>query len=532
MKIFRLLAALSGIAFAAFAVVMTADAKTLRWSSAGDFQTADPHSQNSGVNNNINGQVFEGLVERGKKLEIVPRLATSWRQTSPTTWVFNLRRNVKFHNGNAFTADDVVWSFLRLQQPTSTFRTYANAIGKPRKVDDFTVEFTTPVPNPAMLEMMVNMFVMDREWGIANKAERVQDYTALEETFAARNANGTGPFMLTERVPEQRTVLKRNPNWWGVADKKFEGNVTEVIYTPIRSDATRMSALLSGELDFVLDPAIQNLEQFKRNPKLKVVQGPENRVIFFGMDQGRDELLYASVKGKNPLKDKRVRQAMYQAIDINAIQRTVMRGLSTPTGLVHPNPTAAGLPKSLTQRLPHDVAAAKKLLTDAGYPNGFDITLDCPNNRYLADERICVAVAGMLAKINIRVKVNAMPVSNYFAKLQKLDTSFYMLGWGGSTFDPIFTLQPVLHSRNAAGDGDYNYGNYKDTKLDALIGQLKGELDDKKRMAQVIEAFKMHNDGIYHLPLHLQIIPWAMRSNLDVVHRADNWLEVPWVTIR
>jgi peptide/nickel transport system substrate-binding protein len=178
------------------------------------------------------------------------------------------------------------------------------------------------------------------------------------------------------------------------------------------------------------------------------------------------------------------------------------------------------------------VAAAKKLLTDAGYPNGFDITLDCPNNRYLADERICVAVAGMLAKINIRVKVNAMPVSNYFAKLQKLDTSFYMLGWGGSTFDPIFTLQPVLHSRNAAGDGDYNYGNYKDTKLDALIGQLKGELDDKKRMAQVIEAFKMHNDGIYHLPLHLQIIPWAMRSNLDVVHRADNWLEVPWVTIR
>jgi peptide/nickel transport system substrate-binding protein len=529
------LAALLGIAFALlalFTTATTAEAKTLRWSSAGDFQTADPHSQNAGVNNNINGQIFEGLVERGKKLEIVPRLALSWRQTNATTWIFNLRRGVKFHNGAGLTADDVVWSFLRMQQPNSTFRTYANAVGKPRKIDDFTVEFVTPVPNPVMLEMMVNMFVMDREWGLANKSERVQDYTALEETFAARNANGTGPFMMTERVPEQRTVLKRNPNWWGIADKKFEGNVTEVIYTPIRSDATRMSALLSGELDFVLDPAIQNLEQFKRNAQLKVVEGRENRVIFFGMDQARNELQYSSVKGKNPFKDKRVRQAMYQAIDINAIQRTVMRGLSVPTGLVHPNPDAAGLPKSLTDRLPLDVVGAKKLLADAGYSNGFDITLDCPNNRYLADERICVAVAGMLAKINIRVKVNAMPVSNYFAKLQKLDTSFYMLGWGGSTFDPIFTLQPVLHSRNKEGDGDYNYGNFKDAKLDALVGEVQGELDVAKRKAKILEAFKVHNDGVYHLPLHIQIIPWAMRANLSVVHRADNWLEVPWVTIK
>lgn len=507
-------------------------AKTLRWSSAGDFQTADPHSQNAGINNTINGQIYEGLVERGKKMEIVPRLATSWKQTSPTTWVFNIRKNVKFHNGAALTADDVVWSILRMQQPTSQFRVYANAIGKPSKLDAHTVQLTTDVPNPVMLEMLVNMFMMNREWAVTNKVERVQDYTAREETFAARNTNGTGPFMLTAREPEVKTVLKKNPNWWGIAEKKFEGNVTDVIYSPIRSDATRMSAIVSGELDFVLDPAIQNLEQFKRNPKLAVIQGIENRVIFLGMDQSRDELQYSSVKGKNPFKDKRVRQAMYQAIDIEAIKRTIMRGLAIPTGLVHPNPTAAGLPAELTKRRPFDLAAANKLMAEAGYAGGFDVTLDCPNNRYIADEKICVAVAGMLSKINIRVKVNAQPVSQYFAKIQRFDTSFYMLGWGGSTYDPIFTLQPVMHSRNKDGDGDYNYGQVKDPKFDALVQQLKGEMDDKKRRALIVEAFKIQNDNVYLLPLHIQIIPWVARAGVSVVHRADNWLEVPWVVMK
>ncbi|MCA3020516.1 MAG: ABC transporter substrate-binding protein, partial [Rhodocyclaceae bacterium] len=240
------LTSLLAAGLAALLCVLPAQAKTLRWSSAGDMQTADPHAQNSGVNNNINGQIFEGLVERGKNMEIVPRLATSWRQPNPTTWVFDIRKNVKFHDGKPLTADDVVWSILRMQQPTSNFRVYANGIGKPRKIDSHTVELTTPVPNPVTLEMLVNMFIMSRDWAIANKVEKVQDYAAKEETFAARNANGTGPFMLVSREPEVKTVLKKNPNWWGIAEKKFEGNVTEVVYTPISSEATRMSALLSG----------------------------------------------------------------------------------------------------------------------------------------------------------------------------------------------------------------------------------------------------------------------------------------------
>lgn len=506
--------------------------KTFRWSSQGDYLSADPHTQNEGLNNAINGQVYEPLVHRGKKLEIEPRLAVSWSQPTPTSWVFNLRKGVKFETGNELKADDVVFSLERLQGPTSNFRVYANALGKPRKIDDYTVELKTEVPNPVTLEMLVNLFIMEKDWCIKNKVERAQDYVNKEETYASHHANGTGPFTLVSRQAEVKAVFKKNPNWWGIAEKRFEGNVTDIVFSPIRNEATRTAALISGELDFVLDPAVQNLAQMKANKDLKVLEGTENRVIFLGMDQLRDELLYSNVKGRNPFKDKRVRQAFYQAIDINAIQSTVMRGLSVPTGVVHPNPNAAKLPDDVQKRLAFDVEAARQLMKEAGYADGFEITLDCPNNRYLNDEKICVAIAGMLAKINVKVRVNAQPRSQYFPKVQKLDTSFYMLGWGGGTTDPIFTLQPVLHGRNDKGDGDYNWGQVKDAKFDQLIDTLKGELDTAKRSAMIAEAYRLHNANVYHLPLHLQIIPWAMRANVSVVHRADNWVEVPWITIK
>jgi len=265
---------------------------------------------------------------------------------------------------------------------------------------------------------------------------------------------------------------------------------------------------------------------------VRVYEGRENRIIFLGMDQARDELLYSNVKGKNPFKDKRVRQAFYQAIDVNAINKAVMRGLSVPTAVNLPNPIRAGIPKEMDKRYPYDVAAAKKLLAEAGYPNGFEVTIDCPNNRYINDEKICVAVAGMVAKIGITMRVNGMPRAQYFPKVQKLETSMYMLGWGGGTTDAYFTLNPVLHSRNDKGDGDYNWGNYKYPEFDALIDDAKGDMDAKRRQETIIKAMKFHHDNVLHIPLHLQVIPWASRANVEVVHRADNWLQVPWVKIR
>ena len=507
------------------------DAKTLRWASQGDIATHDPHAQNESFNNQFNGQIYEQLLSRGKDMKLIPCLATEWKQTSPTVWIFKLRKGVQWHDGSNFTADDVVFSVLRSQADTSNMKVYGNAIGKPKKIDDYTVELTTPVPNPVLPDMVGsgNIFMMSKAWSEKNKVEKPQDFKNKEETFAIRNAMGTGPYVLVSREPDVKTVLKKNANWWGIKEKRFEGNVDEVIYTPIKSPQTRVAALLTGDVDFILDPPVQDLDKLKQEKSLKIYEGKENRVIFIGMDQARDELLYSNVKGKNPLKDKRVRQALYQAVDVEALKKTTMRGLSVPTAILLSNPKAAGIPDAMDKRYPLDVNAAKKLLADAGYPNGFEVTLDCPNDRYINDERICVALASMWSKIGVTVKVAAIPKANYFPKVQKLDTSMYMLGWGGATTDAIFTLKPVLHSRNDSGAGEYNWGNYKHAEFDALIEKAEGEMDMKKRQTMINTAMQIHHDNIFHIPLHLQVIPWGSKSSVNVIHRADNWLEVSWI---
>ena len=516
------------------ALAASAGAKTLRWSNQGDVATHDPHAQNEAFNNQFNGQIYEQLLSRDKNMKLIPTLATSVRQTAPTTWLITLRKGVKWHDGSAFTADDVVFSILRSQAPTSNYRVYSIALGKPRKIDDFTVELTTPVPNSVLPDMLGSstMFIMSKAWCIKNKIEKPQDFTNKEETFGVRNAMGTGPFTLVSREPDVKTVLKKNPNWWGIKEGRFEGNVTDVIFTPIRSPATRVAALISGELDFILDPPLQDIAKLQQDKKIKIYEGRENRVIFIGMDQARDELLYSDVKGKNPFKDKRVRMALYQSTDVEAIKRTVMRGLAIPTAINLPARKEAGIPDSMEKRHPMISAdAAKKLLADAGYPKGFTVTLDCPNDRYINDERICVALAGMWSKIGVNVKVASMPKANYFPKQQKLDNSLYMLGWGGSTTDAIFTLKPVLHSRNDKGAGEYNWGNYKHPALDQLIDNIEGETDLKKRQEMIIKAMQIHHDEVLHIPLHLQVTPWASRAGVLVVHRPDAWLELTWVKL-
>ncbi|HST03012.1 MAG TPA: ABC transporter substrate-binding protein [Usitatibacter sp.] len=527
----RIVTAAALVAMALAAPV--ADAKTLRWSSQGDYLSADPMAQNELLTNSINGQVYESLVERGKKLEILPALATSWKQTSPTVWVFNLRKGVKFHDGSDFTADDVVFSILRLQGKTSNFRVYGNAVGVPKKIDQYTVELTTPVPNPVMLEMLANsLFMMSKSWCEKNNSVNAQDFTNEKEAYTSRNANGTGPFILVAREPDVKSTFKKNPNWWGLKEGRFDGNVDEILYQPIKEGNTRMSALLSGQLDFVLDPPVQDIDKLKADHSLHVYEGRENRVVFLQMDQARDELLYSNVKGKNPFKDERVRKAFYMGIDEDAIVKTVMRGLAVETAILLPNPEKAGIPKALDKRVKYDPAGAKKLLAEAGYPNGFETQLDCPNNRYINDEKICIAVAGMLAKIGVTIKVNAIPRAQYFPKAQQMNISFCMLGWGGATTDAIFTLQPVLHSRNDKGDGDYNWGNYKDEKFDAMIDEAKGDTDPKHRQETINNAMKYFQDHVYMIPLHLQVIPWASRSNVEVIHRADNWLQTTWIKVK
>ena len=494
------------------------------------MQTTDPHSQNENLTNNINQPIYEFLIVRDKNLGLQPALAESWTQINPTTWRFKLRPGVKFHDGTPFTADDVVFSFERARADSSQLRVYANASGIPKKIDDFTVEFTTSGPNPVELEHINTINIMSKAWCEKNRATKPQNYSAKEDMITAHQANGTGPYMLKSREPDVKTVLIKNPNWWGIKEGRFEGNADEVIYTPIVSDATRVAALISGEVDLVNDPPPQDVPRLAHTPDIKVLEGTENRVVFIGMDQARDELLYSSVKGKNPFKDKRVRQALYQAIDIDAIQKSTMRGLSQPTGAMLPSPLQTT--PELEKRLPFDRAAAKKLLADAGYPNGFEVTLDCPNNRYVNDEKICQALAAMWSQVGVATQVNAMPRAKFFPKLEQLDTSLYMLGWGGATTDAIFILQPVLSSHNGKGDGDYNYGRYTNAKLDELTAKIKTDMNASERLDEIHQALLAQNAEINNLPLHRQVIPWATRSNVTAVHRADNNVVPYWVTIK
>ena len=286
----------------------------------------------------------------------------------------------------------------------------------------------------------------------------------------------------------------------------------------------------------MLDPAPQDIARLRNTAGVQVVDGPENRVLFIGMDQARDKLLYGQVPGdRNPFKDVRVRRALYQAIDIETIKTKLMRGQALPTGGITPSPLGAYNDAALEKRLPFDLAAARQLMQAAGYPDGFQVTLDCPNNRYINDEEICLALAAMWAQLKVKVRVNAMPRSTYFAKLEKLDTSMYLLGWGGSITDAETTLTPVLRSRipgDSGGVGSWNFGGVKDAKLDELAAASSSEPDATKREALVKAALARHNELVLHLPLHRQIVPWAARSNVTVVHRADNWLEWSWISVK
>ncbi|MBN8505914.1 MAG: ABC transporter substrate-binding protein [Burkholderiales bacterium] len=512
----------------ALLICAAAQAQTLRWASQGDLQTADPHSQNESMTNMINGQVYEKLVKRNKDLSIGPGLAVEWSNPDPLTWRFRLRAGVKFHDGTPFTADDVVFSIERAKFETSNVKQYAHPLGKPRKLDPLNVEFKLERPNPIFLQHLDQMWMMSKAWSEKHKVTRPLDFKNKEESHASLNANGTGPYILVSRQPAVKSVFKRNPHWWG----KFEGNVQDIVFTPIASDGTRLAALLSGELDFLIDPSPRDIPRLRQQPAVQIIDGPENRLIFIGMDQHRDKLEYgSSPDGKNPFKDRRVRQAMYQAVQVEAIRDKIMAGLAKPTGGITPSEAASFNDPALQTRLPYDLAAARKLMQEAGYASGFEVTLDCPNNRYINDEEICVALAGMWAQIGIKVKVNAMPRVLYFPKLERFETSLYLYGWGGAITDADVMLTPVLRNLGEKGVGSNNYGRWKNDKFDALAAQQAVEPDPKKREPMVRAAIQEFREGLQILPLHRQVIPWAVRKGVVAVHRPDNWLEVAWVTV-
>jgi peptide/nickel transport system substrate-binding protein len=509
------------------AMLSVANAKTIRIGNQGDVLSMDPHSLNESLLLSVTGNVYEGLTARNKDLSLTPGLATSWKQTSPTVWRFELRKGVKFHDGTPFTADDVVFSFGRAAGDGSDMRSYTNDIKEVRKVGDFAVEFETKTPFPILPDVFTLVYIMSKKWSEDNQATKPVDRRKGIENAASFRANGTGPFRVRERQPDVKTSFVRSGNYWG----KIDGNVTEVVYTPIRNDSTRVAALISGEIDVMEPVPVQDVARVNASANAKALQGPELRTIFLGMDQKRDELLYSSVKGKNPFKDKRVRQAFYQAIDVEGIKRSVMRGASNPIALMV-TPGVNGFDTNLNKRLPYDTDAAKKLLADAGYPNGFEVTMNCPNDRYVNDGEICQAVAANLSRIGVKINLQAETKGTYFPKILRRDTSFYLLGWQPSTYDAHNPLNALMRCVDDKGSGQFNLGAYCNPKVDELILKIQSETDKAKRQALISEAFKLHMDDVGHIPLHQQFLAWGVSKKVDLVQLADNFMPFKWMSVK
>ena len=484
----------------------------LRWTSQGDALTLDPHSQNESPTIAMNGQIYESLVTRDAEMNLQPELAESW-EAGPDGWTFKLRQGVKFHDGADFTAEDVVFSFERAKHEASDYKEQAKNVVSVEVIDDYTVKLTTDGPNPILPNQLTSLYIMDKGWAEANNVVAPQDFKAKEETYAVRNANGTGPFTVVTRAPDELTVLARNGDWWG--NDVFPGNIDKIEYRPISNAATRVAALLSGEVDFVLDPPLQDLKRIEAADGLNVTTVAQIRSIFFGMDQGIDQLRSTDVEG-NPFKDKRVREAFNLAIDKAAIQRVVMEGLSFPTGMITP-PGVLGNTPDNDASYGFDPEKAKSLLAEAGYPDGFSIQLDCPNNRYNNDEKICQAAVAMLAKVGVKVNLDAIPKAQHFPKIQKRESDFYMLGWGVPTLDSHYVFSYLLD-----GKGSWNATGYDNARVNEITSAITSEIDIEKRTAMIGEAWDLVKSDIPYLPIHHQVLAWGIADNVEIPIAADD----------
>ncbi len=502
-------------------------AKTFKWAFQGDFQTLDPHSLNETFQLGFTGNIYEGLIRNGADLKILPALAEKWEVAEPTRWRFYLRKNVKFHNGNDFTADDVVFTYKRTITEGSDMKTRVPGIKEVVKVDDYTVDFITEAPNPILISEWGTWYIMDKEWCEKNNSTESTNIKSGKENYATRHANGTGPFKVVERQTDVKTVLEPYSGWW---DKPAH-NLTKVIFTPITSDATRVAALLSGEIDMMYPVPVQDLKRVNDNKGTSTLTGPELRTIFLGMNQLDDELSCSKLKGKNPLKDQRVRKAFFQAIDIQAIKNKIMRGLSDPTAIMISPKMYQSYGKEF-KRLPFDLDAAKKLLADAGYADGFEVCMDCPNNRYVNDEQICQAVVSMLAKIGVKVNLKAQPKAQYFKKVLKYDTEFYLLGWTPSSYDSYNVLYNLINTRAEGGQGKFNLGGYSNPKIDALTVKILSEIDTAKRDKMIKEAYDLLIADVGYIPLHQQGLAWGKRDNISLKQRADNQFMLYHVNVK
>ncbi|MDY0749116.1 ABC transporter substrate-binding protein [Paucibacter sp. R3-3] len=516
-------------AAAAAALLLVAGAcaaqpRVLRIASANDPQTMDPHAVALLYQSRVVQQIYEGLVDRDEKFRLQPSLALSWSAVDAKTWRFKLRPGVKFHDGSAFTADDAVFSIERALKPSSQRALQMHGITGVRKIDPLTIDILLDSPDALLPERLFLVDMMSRAWCEQHQVVLPQDYNGKQETFAVRNAMGTGPFMLKRYESDVRTTLAAFPSWWGRAT--HPGNLDEAQFLVIQSDATRLAALNSGQVDVVLDPPFQDVARLRAAGGLKILETGDIGTQYLALDQHSAELP-GNPGRPNPLKDVRVRRAIYQALDMPLIVRQVLRGQAQATG----SPLSAQMDGYLPEfetRPPYDPAAARALLKEAGYPNGFSLPFDCLNTGFR--QAVCQAMAAMLERVGIRATLQVAPSALFFPKLTQATISMAEFGWS-PTPDPWIVLQSLVHTTDGRNSGVFNAGRYSDAKLDALIDAIRVEPDLARRREKVAEAVRLMGRELPVLPLYRVQQIWVARPGVELVQWPNSVLALRWARL-
>lgn len=503
-------------------VTTAASAETLRWATNRDIVSLDPYAYDDIFTKSILNNVYEGLVRYNRDLKIEPALATSWEVHSDTVWRFKLRQGVSFHNGNAFTADDVIASLTRVSDPASPLRGSLSAYKSATKVDDYTVDIELTGPYPLLLNSLTGIYMFDKEWLVENNAEKPTDVGGNVEGYATFNVNGTGPFILESRQPDAKTVFVANPKWWD----NPEHNLDRIEITPITSAATRVAALLSGEVDFVDDAPIQDLARLEAAPNVKILERTDIRTVMLGMNR-RETLVEG---GKNPLNELKVRQAMEMALDRDLLRDKVMRGKSRTTG-TPVAPEIPGYSADLDVPVAYNPDKAKALLAEAGFGDGFEFVFVCANDRYSNEEQICQAIASMWARIGLKPKLDIGPRAVMTSKFTTGKADVYDIPWSNEPMlDSYSILSQKFHTKTE-NYGVFNWGGWSYPELDALVEKAGVELDLDKRLVLQTEALKMVKYEVIVLPLHQLPMAWAVSSDVkDMPQSADNKPRLWYVT--
>jgi len=481
---------------------LAAGGKTLRMAYDADPASLDPHEQLSGATLQLSHLVFDPLVRFRQDMTLEPRLAKSWEQIDERTTRFRLRDDVKFHSGRKLTAEDVVWTVDRLKR-SPDFKALFEPFEGAKAVDDHTVDLVTKKPYPLVLNLATYIFPMDRAF-YTGTDERGQPKDAVVKhgsSFASTHMSGTGPFIVTNREQGVKLELKRFDDYW---DKDSPGNVDKIVFTPIKEPATRVAALLAGDVDFIGPVPPSDLARVQAAGCCTLVTMTSPRVLTFELNQDRVAAF----------KDPRVRQAINYAIDREAIAKKIMRGQATAAGQLSP-PGYAGHDPALKPR--YDLDKAKALMKEAGYEDGFSVTMMAPNNRYIGDARIAEAVAAMLAKINIKVDLQTMPKAQYWQRFDERAADMMMIGWQSDTLDSAnFYEFLVMTPDKKTGYGQYNAGNYSNPEVDRLTLETQTMTDSEERAKVLKRIERILYDDAALVPLQWQHLAWAARKNVKI----------------